>query len=100
MEQDNNNQQTATQQKVCSNCGKSFPETGEFFPPNGHGGLRNLCRSCAREAQRVYNQRYRDKNMGPKPCGPLSSFTPREPISELRLRGYKGTLTYTQEIKL
>nr|DAT06087.1 MAG TPA: hypothetical protein [Caudoviricetes sp.] len=30
----------------------------------------------------------------------LASFQPRELIAELRARGYKGTLTYTQEIKL
>lgn len=57
-------------------------------------GHQYHCKACQAEANRTRNTRMESTNPA------LASFQPRELIAELRARGYKGTLTYTQEIKL
>lgn len=85
----------------CSKCGVILTE-------DNHYKGDNYCKECRKSYQRErYNQVLNALRVVPSDsvCGggedrPLSKFTPRQLIEELRKRGYKGTLKYEYEIKL
>lgn len=82
--------------KVCKCCGKELPLT-EFAVRGirGHKGERKVtdfCKSCM--AKKVANGRYNAVNK--VKVMRLSDFTPRELMTELKRRGYKGKLTYVE----
>ena len=71
--------------KTCKCCGKILPL--EKFMKYGKG-YKHTCLDCIRAKHRnSNNDRRSDK---------FKDFTSRELIAELRLRGYKGTITYTE----
>lgn len=83
--------------KVCAKCGKQLP-LEMFSKGNGKDGKRSWCKDCVNEAARDYHKRKKIcKGDVQNPA--LAEFTPQELISELRARGYKGDLTFT-EIKV
>lgn len=45
----------------CIKCGGSFPLTGEFFGPDGHGRVRRTCRKCVAAYQRAQYAKDPDK---------------------------------------
>lgn len=83
--------------KVCSTCKRELP-TSEFYKSyTKAGGLQSQCKDCKKQ----YNKdRYVIKCSigGGNPM--LKDFTPRQLIEELKARGYKGKLYYTNEIVL
>lgn len=68
--------------KICAKCGKELPLTA--FLKHGHtkDGYRKVCKACESGSE-SYNPE-------------LAKFTPRQLIEELKARGYRGRLTYTQ----
>lgn len=83
------------ERKKCFIC-ESEPLVSEFaYHPKSADGLCNACNNC--RSKKVRKPR---KNMLVSGNPALSSFKPRDLIEELRVRGYKGKLTYTQEITL
>lgn len=83
------------QTKICTKCGRELP-LEMFGKGNSKYGKRSWCKDCMNEASREYNRRKKIIG-GPNPD--LANFTPQELITELRSRGYTGTLTFT-EIKV
>lgn len=82
--------------KVCTKCGKQLP-LSEFSKNNkSRDGLQWRCKSCQSEENRMRTRLSKGGFVNPE----LAQFTPRQLIEELRNRGYKGTLTYTQQINL
>ena len=81
-----------SQTKLCTKCGKELP-LEMFGKGNGKDGKRSWCKTCMNEATREYIKRKKISNV-PNPA--LAEFTPQELISELRARGYAGTLTFTE----
>jgi len=92
-------------EKTCSKCGRTLPIYKFGIHSRAKDGHQNYCMECKKKAA-AENYRKRKSleagiilpNSGTNPA--LAEFTPRQLIEELRSRGYKGTLTYTHEIKL
>lgn len=80
---------------MCTICGSELPVSEFAFHPKSADGLCNACNHC--RSKKVRKTRS-SKTQGGNPD--LASFKPRDLIEELRVRGYKGKLTYTQEITL
>lgn len=82
--------------KVCAKCGKELPV--ELFNKSNktEDGYGNICKDCdiRTNGTRRVQVKYPDGN----PL--LKDFTPRELIAELRVRGYRGELTFVQKVKL
>lgn len=97
--------------KVCVKCGRELPI--ESFSPNmkNKDGYRNECKECAAAYQKERYQKMKEGLIAPKyqrssKCSKvfsnpeLAKFTPRQLIEELKMRGYKGSLTYEMKIEL
>lgn len=85
--------------KVCKVCGKELPITEFRKTPICPNGV-NTCNKCSVRKRAENKERKEVFEGGGKTDTELSRFTPRELIEELKMRGYKGTLTYTREIVL
>lgn len=94
--------------KKCPKCGRELP-LSEFNKCNKtKDGLQHHCKDCHRAANRENNKRRKvhnlldyvigseQANLNPK----LEEFTPRELLTELRARGYRGDLTWQVKVKL
>ena len=80
-----------TQTKTCSRCGRTLPI--ENFYKRGDGRAQAYCKECAK----TY---YKERSMRitpPDSENPLSAFTPRQLMQELKRRGYTGKL-YIQQV--
>lgn len=82
--QDNNNVEVK-QKRYCRKCKQWLPIN--YFEKYG-AGIRHICKAC----------QHNIKN----PSEKFIDFTSRELIEELRRRGYRGKLTYTEitEVKV
>ena len=81
--------------KKCACCGQELPTTEFYTSQRNKDGLQSYCKKCAIEANKKYsNKSIRGGNEL------LKDFTPRQLIEELKARGYKGKLYYTNEIVL
>lgn len=81
-----------TNTKVCKKCGRELPVHEFYKAKDNKDGLLGHCKECHKSAVTTLVAR--------KNATPLSTFTPRELIEELRKRGYKGTLYVTREVVL
>lgn len=101
--QDEANKMLETRMKRCTKCGELLPITEFYRNVRMRDGYLTQCKKCHKKSVHDSYVRMRQKNVN-KPlllvCPELAKFTPRQLIIELRNRGYKGTLTYTNEIKL
>ena len=88
---------TTTTTKICRVCGKEKPISEFYTNANYKDGHFNNCKECHNKAS-IEARHKRNKRSSTD--SPLSNFTPRELIEELRARGYKGTLTFTKQIVL
>lgn len=85
-----------TQTKQCPHC-KEYKPLQDFGKNKSRkDGLQAYCRCCTSIMRK---ERY-GSLLKSETSEKLSAFTPRELIQELRLRGYKGELHYTQIIKV
>ena len=81
------------QTKMCKECGRELP-LQEFYMIRPDM-FRSICKKCYNLKHKDYY--YRRKNTFhdiPNPL--LKDITSQELITELRVRGYKGTLSYTE----
>lgn len=92
-----NTMETTT--RICRVCGKEKPITEFGKHCKYKDGIDTRCKECRNEIQAEWHREKRAKAKTPA-RNELSQFTPRELIEELRVRGYKGTLTYTKQIVL
>lgn len=81
-----------TKTKTCTCCNKELPITKFGVTRKNKDGLNYWCKDCINAG----NQKRTKKDSNPD----LVSFTPRQLIEELKIRGYKGTLTFEQRIIL
>lgn len=91
--------------KVCKICGKQKEVTEFYLMRNGNPEPK--CKECKNERARMQRRVKKDsENIAfrsvpePKGTSDLARFKPCELIDELRKRGYKGTLSFTQKIEL
>ena len=82
--------------KKCSKCGRVLP-ISEFNKSRRHkDGLQYYCRECQRE-RNMEATSLKKKLLSDNP---LSGYTPRELLAELKKRGYKWDKMYCiQEVK-
>lgn len=84
----------ATEFVKCTKCGNKYPLSQFPIDARAKTGHRTICRDCFNAQQR---ERYAKKKQK-KEETPLSKFTSRELILELRARGYRGELVLTQKV--
>ena len=87
--------------KRCSKCGRELPEEMFNKCAKAKDGLQSHCKDCKREEAKVRWERKSNNKIFEAPASTgteLSRFSARELIEELRLRGFSGTLTYSQEV--
>ena len=109
--------------KVCKECGRELPL--DAFMRNPHG-VTSICKECA-EKKKAAKKAYKDKEKqsqeefdlltrakfpghkegintpgkcAPKPEEILKDYTDSDLVSELRRRGYAGTLTKTSTLEV
>ena len=78
-----------TQTKTCSRCGRTLPI--ENFYKRSNGQIFTYCKECVK----VINSARRITP--PDSENPLSAYTPRQLMQELKRRGYTGKL-YIQQV--
>lgn len=88
-----------TNTKVCKKCGRELPVYEFYKAGHNKDGLKTHCKACVLEALKK-NRAQKKKTPKVESQSPLSTFTPRELIEELRKRGYKGTLSITRQVVL
>lgn len=81
--------------KKCTICGSDLPVSEFAHHPKAADGLCNDCNKC--RSKKTRKPRKSTLIIGNPD---LASFKPRDLIEELRVRGYRGKLTFTQEITL
>lgn len=72
--------------KICSCCGNELPVTAFDRHGKSKDGYSHICRAYKAEQNGTNTD--------------LAKFTPRELINELRARGYRGKLTFTQTYEI
>ena len=85
----------ANQTKTCPKCGRTLSVDNFYTSKNTKDGFRTYCKECCNKQ----TQLNRIKKITTTPNPALAEFTPQELVSELRARGYTGSLSYT-EIKV
>jgi Zn ribbon nucleic-acid-binding protein len=80
--------------RKCIKCGRELPLDQFYKDKRMISGLKSVCKECTNEYNRIRHVAKREE----KESTPLSKFTPRELIEELRRRGYKGKLQYVYEV--
>ena len=82
-----------TQTKTCPKCGRTLPI--ENFYKRSDGRTQAYCKECAK----AYNKEHNMRITPPPPDSenPLSAYTPRQLMQELKRRGYTGKL-YIQQV--
>lgn len=81
-----------SEKRLCTACGQ-WKEAKDFPYYTGR-----KCRECYNAGVRKNRTK---KMVGEEGLNPeLEKFTPRQLIAELRARGYRGVLTFQQEVKV
>ena len=93
--------------KKCACCGQELPVSEFGKLGSSPDGLHKYCRDCANKKAKEYYHRRRNKEQSNTPIEfhkpvvlntELQRFQPRELIGELRRRGYRGELKFTQVV--
>ena len=74
--------------KVCTGCGRTLPLSQFARHSKSADGYMSMCNDCRRR------QRY--KATADTKDNPLEKFTAIQLMKELKYRGYRGHLTYTE----
>lgn len=85
--------------KKCSRCGRILPVEQFYKKIASVDGLQGYCKECANSYPRkAKGEGAKMKKVFSSP--ELAKFTPRQLIDELKMRGYRGTLTIQQQVVL
>lgn len=86
--------------KQCTKCGRILPISEFQLNNKTPYGLTHICKKLLskRQKEKKTSNSMKGGNENSNPL--LKDFTPRELIQELRIRGYKGELTFIQTIKI
>lgn len=87
-----------TNTKVCNKCGNELPISQFYAHRGSKDGYLGHCKRCHLDIAKT--KRDKAKQICADSQNPLSTFTPRELIEELRKRGYRGTLSIVREVVL
>lgn len=92
----------AQQMKRCPKCGKTKPVSEFGKNASRPDGFTDECRECRNIRHREWYASKRGKSAPPQSDSdnPLIGFSPRELMSELKRRGYSGSLTFTKTVNL
>jgi len=102
------NTPTEATTKVCPKCGRELQLSEFSKSSNSKDGYQHHCKDCQRMANKANKKRKKainlldyvvnseQANLNPK----LEGFTPRELLTELRARGYRGDLLWQVKVKL
>lgn len=74
--------------KTCIKCSRELPLSEFAIDARMREGHKSACKECTK----AYSLERRKLKQEEKALTPLSKFTPRELIEELRARGYRGQL--------
>ena len=100
--------------KVCKCCGEELPVTSFYEKKTSADGYQTYCKSCQSKKMTEYARNRKAKEKARKveeervefekkykiyTNKDLAKFTPREPILELKARGYVGELLYVEVIR-
>jgi hypothetical protein len=61
-------------EKVCIDCGKSFPDTDEWYTRKGSGKLDSRCKSCRKIVRRAKKKKEREGTMASIEAGAMHTF--------------------------
>lgn len=86
--------------KKCGKCKRELPLDAFYKNSSAKDGLQSECKECQKAAQKEKTKARATRMMSVIEANPLSAYTPRQLIEELRARGYKGTLTYEYKVTL
>lgn len=83
--------------KTCRRCGRELPEKS-FYPNKRYkDGLTTICKECHRSEVKAARGRAKElKALKARGVKALADYTPRELMDELKKRGYRGRLEYTE----
>ncbi len=84
------------EERKCRKCGRVLHISNFNENKKSIDGYSHICKECRHEIAVDAKQ----KKICIPENSPLSAFTPRQLMEELRRRGYKGELTYIQKIDL
>ena len=82
--------------KKCMKCGRELPVSSFNKCRSRKDGLQTYCKECSKEA----NKSSSIKKLELMKENPLSAYTPRQLMSELKARGFDGELIFVKRIKL
>ncbi len=89
------------EEKKCNKCGEVLPLSEFSANKKSNDGYSHICKRCLFESKsKASHKRYYGSNIIVDPDSPLSKYTPRQLMEELRFRGYDGEITYVQKIRL
>lgn len=80
--------------RICIKCGKELSVSEFHKDARMRSGIKSICKACISAESKARRVKQKEE----KADTPLSKFTPRELIEELRKRGYKGKLQYVYEV--
>lgn len=82
--------------KVCSKCGRELPLSNFHRQSDSKDGYRYICKECMAAYYKRHNKEKLEKIKQTTREELLQQLTPRDLVLELKRRGYKGQLTYTE----
>lgn len=82
--------------KTCSKCHRELPEEQFYKSRKSKDGLQDMCKECVAENNRAQYARMKSASEGDSP---LSKFTPRQLLEELKSRGYKFGAVWLEEVQ-
>ena len=86
------------EEKKCTKCHRTLHISNFSANRLSKDGYSNICKECL---HLIKTEAWKKDDAEPmSDDGPLSIFTPRQLMEELRRRGYSGTLAFTQKIDL
>ena len=87
--------------KKCSRCGIEKPLSEFHKKARSNDGFQEICKGCMKEYNSKRYFERKESTLNKVFHNPdLAKFQPRELIAELRARGYRGELSYTQCIQV
>ena len=86
--------------KKCGKCGEVKPTTEFYKNIKAADGYDTYCKECKRQMNKENYAKKVSEKKAAEACHPLSKYTPRDLLAELKRRGYKWDKMYIlQEVK-